>query len=202
MPKSVSLAVPSAVTRMFDGFTSRCTMPASCAAVSASATWARRRAASPGRRPPPSVDELGEVGADHVLHDQPLLLALADEVEDGHDVRVVEPGRESRLALGAHQPWRVPAGEEPDALERDLAPEQLVAGQPDGAHPALADLVQQDVAAPDDGVRLAHRTPPSRSRRVARTTLQGGSRAEGTRRVPQARVELATFRLGGGCSIH
>jgi hypothetical protein len=35
MPKSASFAVPSGVIRMLDGLTSRCTMPAACAAASA-----------------------------------------------------------------------------------------------------------------------------------------------------------------------
>ncbi len=39
MPKSVIFTWPSGVTRMFAGFTSRCTTPAACATARASAIW-------------------------------------------------------------------------------------------------------------------------------------------------------------------
>jgi hypothetical protein len=42
MPKSVSTSVPFGRTRRFAGFTSRCTMPLSCAACRASAACAIR----------------------------------------------------------------------------------------------------------------------------------------------------------------
>ena len=48
MPKSESFTWPSGATRMLEGFTSRCTIPAPCAAASALATWARMGAASSG----------------------------------------------------------------------------------------------------------------------------------------------------------
>ena len=52
MPKSVSFAKPRRSTSTFDGFTSRCTMPAACAAASASATCCITSAASStGMRP-------------------------------------------------------------------------------------------------------------------------------------------------------
>ena len=50
-----------------------------------------------------ATDELGQVAAVDVLHHQPVLVVLDEEVEDGDDVRVVEAGRQLGLALGAHQ---------------------------------------------------------------------------------------------------
>ena len=104
MPKSESFTCPSEATRMLDGFTSRCTMPAPCAAASALAVWARIGAASSGVSRPRCADQVGQVGALDVLHDQPLLalpVGLVDEVEDRDHVGVVELGGELGLALGA-----------------------------------------------------------------------------------------------------
>jgi hypothetical protein len=95
------------------------------------------------------VDEGGEVGARDVLHDQPLLLALGDEVEDGDDVRVVEPCRQRGLSLGTREPRRVTSGELADALDRDLATQHLVDREPHGSHAAVTDLALQDVASTD-----------------------------------------------------
>ena len=62
------------VTRMFEGFTSRCTMPASCAAASASAAWRSSGAASSGVSGPVAARTSSEsVRALDVLHHQPLL---------------------------------------------------------------------------------------------------------------------------------
>ena len=47
------------------------------------------------------LGEGGEIAALDVLHHQPLIVALGDEVEDSHDVWMVELGRQPGLALGA-----------------------------------------------------------------------------------------------------
>src|SRR4051794_12636897 len=52
MPKSESFTCPSGATRMLEGFTSRWTMPAPCAAASALAVWATTGAASSGESRP------------------------------------------------------------------------------------------------------------------------------------------------------
>ena len=98
--------------------------------------------------------EGGEVSAGDVLHDEPLLVTLGDEVEDRDDVRMVEPGRELGLPLGAHQVGRAAAREHAEALDGDLAAEHLVDGEPDGPHAALADLALQEVAPPDQRGRV------------------------------------------------
>ena len=56
-PKSTTLTIPSWVTRMLAGLTSRCTIPAEWAAVSAAAIWiASDRASRRGRGPPAKSD--------------------------------------------------------------------------------------------------------------------------------------------------
>ena len=72
-----------------------------------------------------------------------------DEVEDGDDVRVVEPRGEPCLALGAVEVGVAAAGAEADALERDRPAEDLVAAEPHGAHPAAPDLALERVPACD-----------------------------------------------------
>ena len=96
--------------RMLQGFTSRCTMPASCASTSASAVWASSVAASVGverargRAPARSASGPSTYSITSQLH-----VLLVDEVEDGHHVRVVERGGEPRLALGALERRRCPS---------------------------------------------------------------------------------------------
>ncbi len=95
------------------------------------------------------LDDLREVAALDVLHDEPVLVAVDREVEDGHDVGVVEGRRVTRLALGALEVGRGPTGREPDALEGHLAAEDLVVPAPHDAHAAAADLGRQRVASGD-----------------------------------------------------
>ena len=61
MPKSVSFTCQSRSTRMFDGFTSRCTMPAACAAARASAACHSSGAASSGESAPCSLTSWARV---------------------------------------------------------------------------------------------------------------------------------------------
>ncbi len=94
-------------------------------------------------------DQLAQGHPGDVLHDQPPLVALVDEVEDRDHVRVVEPGRQTALALGALQVGGAAAGHHADPLDRDVAAEDLVAGEPDGAHAAAPDLPIECVPACD-----------------------------------------------------
>lgn len=55
MPKSVSLATPSSVTRMFSGVTSPCTTPRACDFASAAAIWEPTDPASSGGSGPLSA---------------------------------------------------------------------------------------------------------------------------------------------------
>ncbi len=90
----------------------------------------------------PVADDLGQRAAVDVLHHQPVGVGLAvdDGIEDGHHVRVVELGTEACLALGPRQVGAVGSGQQPDLLEGHLAPEDLVATEPDCAHAPSPDL--------------------------------------------------------------
>ena len=102
----------------------------------------------------------GEVSTSDVLHDEPLLVTFGDEVEDSDDVRMVEPGSEPGLPLGAHQVERAAVREHAEPLDGDLAAEHLVDGEPDCPHAALADLALQEVAPSDQrGTGRRHRRP-------------------------------------------
>ncbi len=63
MPKSLIMAVPSAVIKMLPGLTSRCTMPTAWAASSAEETWAPILAVSSGGIGPLSLSRL-DMGVD------------------------------------------------------------------------------------------------------------------------------------------
>ena len=94
-------------------------------------------------------DQLRERATVDVLHDEPVTVLVLDEVEDRHHVRVVDPGRQPRLTLGACDVVRGRAGQQPDALHRDAAVQQLVVGEVDDSSPATADLLLQAIPACD-----------------------------------------------------
>ena len=101
-----------------------------------------------GQRPVAAY-QCRQVQALDVLHHEPLLVVLVDEVEHRDDVRVVDPRRQLGLALGAGQVGLAGSGRHADPLQRDLAAEELVAAEPDRPHPATADLALEGVAAGD-----------------------------------------------------
>src|ERR1700761_6100913 len=85
------------------------------------------------------------------------MAVLLDDVEDLHDVSVVEParylsfpdgpaGRELRFGLAQGGPA--------DLLERHVPVEQLVVGPPDDPHPAAADDRGEPVASGQQAFRL------------------------------------------------
>ena len=77
------------------------------------------------------------------------MVVLDDEVEDAHDVRVVEHRRQSGLALGAGQVGGIGAGHHADPLEGHGSPEHLVATEVDGTGAATTDLALEGVPACD-----------------------------------------------------
>src|SRR6185436_12963733 len=85
IPKSTSFASSPEPTRMFSGFTSRCTTPARCACVSAAA-----------ESPPTSHDTQG-LPLDQ-LGDEERSLPVGGELIEGRDVAVGESGDGLRLA--------------------------------------------------------------------------------------------------------
>ena len=143
MPKSSSLTTPSGVTLTLPGLRSRWVIPFSCAASSASAIWRAMFRASFRRRP--GVEDSRGFGQflrerfalDELQHEPANALALFDAV-DGRDVRVVQRGDHSRLALEARDPTRLGRKRERQNLDRDVATELGVVGPVHLAHSAAA----------------------------------------------------------------
>src|SRR3982751_34809 len=127
MPKSLSFTSPAGVTSMFEGFTSRCTIPAAWAAVSASAACLTSGAAWSGLRAPSRAIKALSVMPSTYSITRPGVALVLHEVEDRDDVRVVQPSGQARLALRALEVGRGRAGKQPDPLERDVAAEDRVA---------------------------------------------------------------------------
>jgi hypothetical protein len=97
------------------------------------------------------LDHLMQGPRRHVLHDDPRPRLGVHDVVDLHDVGMVELGRSPGLAeravaqfvaLGLGQPVR-----RDDLLDRHVTVQHLIAGEPDPAHPAAADRLQQAVPA-------------------------------------------------------
>ena len=84
-------------------------------------------------------NELGEVVTLDVAHGEKEQAVLISRLVDGDDVRMVERGRDLRLAEEALAEALVLGELGRDDLERDLAPETLLLGTVDGAHPPSAD---------------------------------------------------------------
>src|SRR6266702_510588 len=91
IPKSPSQTLPSSPTMTLAGLTSRCTMPARCAASSAEAIRRPMRA-------PPSGHQLGQGGSRDQLHDDERVALFLEHVVDGDRARMIEPCRGPRLA--------------------------------------------------------------------------------------------------------
>ncbi|SFI51336.1 hypothetical protein SAMN05216561_109142 [Nocardioides psychrotolerans] len=90
--------------------------------------------------------DLRQGAAGDIFHHQPQVLPLLHRVVDRDDVAVVERGGGAGLAHCAGQVRQRLTGQVSDALDRHLATEPLVVGQPDAAHPSPADLTVEAVA--------------------------------------------------------
>ena len=98
-----------------------------------------------GQRALPSY-QLGEVLGLDVLHHQPVLAGLLDQVEDDHHVLVVEHRRDLRLAAHAIEVGLALAG-----LGGHLTLQQEVLSEPYLAHAAAPDLALEAVAVGNGG---------------------------------------------------
>ena len=112
------------------------------------------------RHPAVLGEQLGQAAGGEVLHDQAGLAVVLDDVEDRDGVRVVQARGDPGLAHRPVRPdlgvRRVQPGSGVQALDRHVAAQALVEGPPDHAHAAGADLLDQPVAADEDGFALAH----------------------------------------------
>ena len=188
---------------MFEGLTSRCTRSLACAASSAEAAWPTISTAVVSGSAPARLQHRPEIAALDQAHVEEQPAVDLAEVVDGDDVRLVQAGRQARLAPEAGLE-RLVAGEVVGQhLQRDLALTDGVVGAVDLAHAAAADQLDEAIAAE----LLRHRTsldrPPSR-RRAATVTRHGAgtgmiARASGPPLVRPCRVLCTGFGpLAGG----
>jgi len=129
MPKSVSLICSFAPTSTFPGFTSRCVMPARCAACNALASASATAAAC------------GVVSG-------PWVRSSSARLREGiSSITTTGSPFPKRVGLGVGHARR-----EPHLLDRDAALEHLVVGDPHGAHRSPAEHALQPVPAGDQAV--------------------------------------------------
>ena len=83
---------------------------------------AQQRCGLVGGEGPVLPHQLGERAPLDVLHDQPVLVALLDQVEDRDHVGVVEPGGQAGLALGALEVGGPGTGGPPSRLSATCRP--------------------------------------------------------------------------------
>ena len=97
-------------------------------------------------RPRPAGETRVERLALDELHDEHRLAAVLEDVVEAHDVRVLEPRQRRRLALEPLTELGIVGDPGVEDLDRDDAAETQVAGAPDDAHPAPAELLQWAIA--------------------------------------------------------
>ena len=177
---------------MLPGFTSRWTIPRWWAAWRARAASAAIRAAWRGGSGAGPLDDRGEVLAVDELHDDErpgLVLAV---VVDRDDVRVVQRGRGLRLLAEARAEVGVAAVLGAEDLDGDVAVELVVVGAVDPGHPALAEQLDQPVAAAEDRPDLRSRVAPSRAASRSRRRRSTAAATRG----PHRTVRLGPARGG------
>ena len=157
MPKSVIIARPSRASRMLLGFTSRWTIPRTCATPSARATSSPIRATSVAGSGPVSVQAGGEVLALDEVHDQERTGGIRARVHARDDVLVAQDGGREGLAPKSVGQVAVGADLGSKQLERDIASEAGVVGAIDRRHPASPDDVAQPVAVRDEPLAVRNR---------------------------------------------
>ena len=143
-PKSRIFAWPRLVTNRFAGLMSRWTMPAACAASSASAiSIAERQQQIDLERAP--GDAMLQRRPVEELHDEERAAVLLADVVDGADVGVVQRRRGPRLAAESGQGLGIVGEVWRQELQRDEALQPRILGFVDHAHPAAAQLLDDAV---------------------------------------------------------
>ena len=88
-----------------------------------------------------------QAAAGDQLHHVVMQAVLLADVEDGHDVGVVQPGRRLRLAAEPRPQLLVGEQVRRQHLDGDAAAQGFVLGLVDHAHPAAADLADEAILA-------------------------------------------------------
>ena len=134
---------PSRASIRLLGLMSRWTMPCSWACCRPRAAWWTKLQALATGSGPRGLDQLRQVEALDVLHGEDEALAEPDGRVGGDDVGVVELGRVADLARGSGRArrggsmrWLL------TTLSTSLPAHELVLGQVDDAHAALAELAE------------------------------------------------------------
>ena len=158
IPKSVTIARPSAASRMLPGLMSRWTMPRTWATPRARATSSPMRAACRGASRPPRRSRAARSSPIDEGHHEVGLVAVGAGVEAGDDVRVAQDGRGERLAPEPVGEVGVGRDLGTQDLDRDLALEADVGGPVDRGHPAAPDDRPEPVATTDGSglARIRH----------------------------------------------
>ena len=132
--------------------------------------------------PAAARDQLLQIDAVHVLHDEEIGSALRVHVVGADDVRMIEGGDGLGLAVEAGQGGGVVGLVGRQHLERDLPPQLEVLAQVDRPHAAGADAVEDEVLA-DDEPRppAAHQVVGLERREEAVADQQGGQVARPVR---------------------
>ena len=155
---------------MLPGFRSRCVTPCPCAFSSASATAiATFSASSSGSGP--RASRAASVSPSQVLHHQEVGLALAPDVVQRADVRMVQRGDGLRLALEPLLHLGIVGEVGREDLDRDRAVQPRVGRLVDLAHAAGAerdpDFIRPELRTCLEGHRRAdHRQPSVASQQV------------------------------------
>ena len=146
---------------------SRWTRPRAWAAASARATPAPMRATWRGGSVPLRRRIVARSSPSIELHDDVRAARVLAVVVDGDDVRVAQRGGGLGLLAEARREVGVAQVLGTQELERDVATEPGVRGAVDGRHPALAEQLDQPVAAAQDLPDLRQVVPSSSDRVVA-----------------------------------
>ncbi len=176
-------------------------MPSACAALKAARIWSPTLAACWRRQRAVRLHDLpqrpGSGLNSMTIHGPPVVF---DDVVDRHHVRVAQPGRGPRLAqrpLPEHLTLMLGhVGGRGYLLDSDLAGEDVIVGEPHGAHTAVAERRDQVITARDDMAcnnRRSHAVPSYPL--PGDETIRAGSSMAGRRRGPGGRVQAA--RPGG-----
>ena len=138
---------------------------------------ARRLGGDPGglarRERPGPADDRGEVLALDELHDDERAGRVLAVVVDRDDVRVVQRGRVLGLLAEARAEVGVAAVLGAEQLDGDVAIELVVVAAVDRRHAALAEQLDEPIAATENRPDLRHAGPPCLPPRVGRLTVGG-----------------------------
>src|SRR4029079_13672849 len=173
MPESATFTRPSRLMRMLLGLTSRWTMPRAWAASRARAASDAIRAAWRGGSAPErsvcgepgavargqcagAADDRGEVLALDQLHDDERAGGVLAVVVDRDDVGVVQRRGALGLLAEARAELRVAAVLGPQELGGDVTIELVVVGPIDRRHAALAEQLDEPIAAAQNRPDLRH----------------------------------------------